>query len=50
MSPLDAIEEHQYRETPLLNVESPVDNISQANAVFASFLADGIQAELSASQ
>ncbi|KNF06409.1 hypothetical protein PSTG_00292 [Puccinia striiformis f. sp. tritici PST-78] len=56
MSPLvyillrDAIGEHRRIETPSIIEESSEDEISKSTAACASFLIEGLQAELSASQ
>ncbi|WAQ82833.1 hypothetical protein PtA15_3A197 [Puccinia triticina] len=56
MSPLvyvllkDAIGKHRHIETACIIAEAPADEISKSTAACASFLIEGLQAELSASQ
>ncbi|KAI9619406.1 hypothetical protein KEM48_006320 [Puccinia striiformis f. sp. tritici PST-130] len=56
MSPLvyvllkDAIGKHRHIETPSIIQSSSVDELSKSTAACASFLIEGLQAELSASQ
>ncbi|KAI9611780.1 hypothetical protein KEM48_004444 [Puccinia striiformis f. sp. tritici PST-130] len=46
----DAIGKHRHIEIPSIIEESPEDEISKSTAACASFLIEGLQAELSASQ
>ncbi|POV95753.1 hypothetical protein PSHT_15495 [Puccinia striiformis] len=50
MSPLGCHWQHRRIETPSIIEESPEDGISKSTAACASFLIEGLQAELSASQ